>query len=109
MATIDYKQQLHPQMSEVLEKQAEIVPGARKVHELDANDARRQYARGRQYWNADAPEVAEIIESRVEGPAGRGNTRIPRTIRPGRPRSPEGLRPRSGGFASGSPRNPPRR
>jgi acetyl esterase/lipase len=70
MATIDYKQQLHPQMSEVLEKQAEIVPGARKVHELDANDARRQYARGRQYWNADAPEVAEIIESRVEGPAG---------------------------------------
>lgn len=70
MARIEYKQQLHPQMSEVLEKQAEVVPGARKVHELDADDARRQYAKGRRYWNADAPEVGEIIETTVEGPAG---------------------------------------
>lgn len=70
MATIEYRRQLHPQMIEVLKKQAEILPGARKVHALDAADARRQYAKGRRYWNADAPEVGEIIETFVEGPAG---------------------------------------
>jgi acetyl esterase len=70
MAAIEYKQQLHPQMVTVLKKQAEIVPGARKVHQLEARDARQQYAKGRQYWNADAPEVEEIINTFVEGPAG---------------------------------------
>jgi acetyl esterase len=70
MARIDYQQRLHPQMIAVLEKQAEIIPGARKVHELTADDARRQYATGRRYWNADAPEVSEVIEATVEGLVG---------------------------------------
>jgi acetyl esterase len=70
MTKFDYRQLLHPQMVAVLEKQAEIVPHARKVHELSADDARRQYATGRRYWNADAPEVGEIFEAAVEGPAG---------------------------------------
>lgn len=70
MAAFEYKQQLHPQMTEVLKKQAEIVPGARKVHELEACEARRQYEKGRRYWNADAPEVEEIIDASVAGPAG---------------------------------------
>jgi len=70
MTTIDYKQRLHPQMIAVLEKQAEIVPGARKVHQLSAQDARRQYATGRRYWNADAPKIDEVIDASVAGPAG---------------------------------------
>jgi acetyl esterase len=70
MATIEYKQELHPQMTAVLKKQVENVPDARKVHELAADEARRQYARGRRYWNADAPDVQEIIDACVEGPVG---------------------------------------
>jgi acetyl esterase len=70
MANIEYKQQLLSQMNAVLEKQAEIVPNAKKVHELQADDARRQYAKGRRYWNADAPEVDEIIDTSITGPAG---------------------------------------
>ncbi len=76
MAKIKYNQRLHPQMIAVLEKQAEIVPGARKVHELNPDEARAQYARGRRYWNADAPEVSEIIDTSVDGPAGRIPIRI---------------------------------
>jgi acetyl esterase len=83
MATFEYKQQLQPQMSAVLEKQAEIVPDAKKVHELEADDARRQYEKGRRYWNADAPEVEEIIETSVAGPAGSIPVRV---YRPGRQR-----------------------
>jgi acetyl esterase len=70
MANIEYKQQLLSQMNAVLEKQAEIVPNAKKVHELQVDDARRQYAKGRRYWNADAPEVDEIIDTSITGPAG---------------------------------------
>jgi len=70
MAKIEYKQQLLSQMNAVLEKQAEIVPNAKKVHELQVDDARRQYAKGRRYWNADAPEVDEIIDTSITGPAG---------------------------------------
>lgn len=66
----DFKKRLHPQMISVLEKQAEITPGAGKVHELDVDEARRLYATGRRYWGADAPEVHEVIDSVVEGPAG---------------------------------------
>jgi acetyl esterase len=76
MAKIDYQQHLHPQMIAVLEKQAEIIPGARKVHELTAHDARWQYAAGRRFWNADAPEVSEIIEASVAGPAGNIPVRV---------------------------------
>jgi acetyl esterase len=63
-------------MIEVLNKQAEILPDAKKVHELNAEDARRQYAKGRRYWNADAPEIGEIINSSVAGPAGAVPVRI---------------------------------
>ena len=70
MTMTDFKQRLHPQMLSVLEKQAEITPGAGKVHELDVAEARRLYATGRRYWGADAPEVHEVIDSVVEGPAG---------------------------------------
>jgi acetyl esterase len=76
MAAFEYKQQLHPQMIAVLKKQAEIVPGARKVHELQAQEAREQYAKGRRYWNADAPEVEETIDAFVAGPVGRIPVRI---------------------------------
>lgn len=76
MAIVDFKERLHPQMIAVLEKQAEIVPDARKVHELSADDARRQYATGRRYWNADAPDIDEIINTSVEGPAGSIPVRI---------------------------------
>jgi len=70
MTTVDYKQGLHPQMIAVLEKQAEITPGARKVHELDVNEARRLYLTGRRYWGADAPAIGEVIDTSVEGPVG---------------------------------------
>ena len=76
----DYAQRLHPQMVAVLAKQAEDVPNAKKVHELTPDDARRQYLKGRRYWNADSPDVGEIIESSVEGPAGPVPVRI---YRPG--------------------------
>jgi acetyl esterase len=70
MTTSDDKRRLHPQMMTVLETQAEVTPGAAKVHELDVGEARRLYAAGRRYWGADAPEVDEIIDTSVEGPAG---------------------------------------
>jgi acetyl esterase len=70
MSTTDYKQCLHPQMMTVLQQQAEITPGAGKVHELDVDEARRLYATGRRYWGADAPEVDRVIDTSVEGPAG---------------------------------------
>jgi acetyl esterase len=70
MTASNYKQCLDPQMMTVLEKQAEITPGAAKVHELDVGEARRLYATGRRYWGADAPEVDEVIDAAVEGPAG---------------------------------------
>ena len=70
MGGFEYKQRLDPQMIAVLEQQAEIQPDARKVHELDAAAARRQYSAGRRYWNADAPPVDEIVETRVAGPVG---------------------------------------
>ena len=72
----DYAQRLHPQMMAVLEKQAEVLPNARSVYELTPDDARRQYLTGRRYWNADAPDVGEIIESSVAGPAGPVPVRI---------------------------------
>lgn len=70
MASNDYGQRLHPQMVAVLERQAEITPGAKKVHELAPEDARRQYLVGRRYWGADAPEVGGIVDTAVGGPAG---------------------------------------
>jgi acetyl esterase len=70
MATIDYKQQLHPQMTEVLKKQAEVTPNAKKVHTLTPDEARAQYAAGRRYWNSDAPGLDEIIDTSIESPAG---------------------------------------
>jgi acetyl esterase len=76
MATKHYAQGLHPQMKAVLEKQAEVVPNAKKVHELAPSDARRQYLTGRRYWNADAPEVDKVMESSVDGPAGSIPVRI---------------------------------
>lgn len=76
MSGNDYAQRLHPQMKAVLEKQAEVVPNARKVYELSPDDARRQYLRGRRYWNADAPEIGEVIEASVDGPAGPVPVRI---------------------------------
>ena len=39
MTIVDYKQRLHPQMRAVLEKLAEVVPDAGKVHELSVDDA----------------------------------------------------------------------
>lgn len=84
MATVQYKHQLHPQMIEVLKKQAEILPGAKKVHQLDADNARRQYAKGRAYWNADAPPLDEIIDTTVAGAAGDVPVRVYR---------PDGQRP----------------
>jgi len=65
-----YKQRLDPQMVTVLEQQAQNQPDARKVHQLDACAARQQYVEGREYWNLDAPDVAEIIDTRVPGPVG---------------------------------------
>jgi acetyl esterase len=70
MATIDYKQQLHPQMTEVLKKQAEVTPNAKKVHTLTPDEARAQYAAGRRYWNSDAPGLDEIIDTSIESPTG---------------------------------------
>jgi acetyl esterase len=70
MATVNYRQRLHPQMTEVLKKQAEVTPNARKVHTLTPDEARAQYAAGRRYWNADAPELDEIIDTPMEGPGG---------------------------------------
>ena len=70
MATVNYRQRLHPQMTEVLKKQAEVTPNARKVHTLTPDEARAQYAAGRRYWNADAPELDEIINTPMEGPGG---------------------------------------
>jgi len=57
-------------MTEVLKKQAEVTPNARKVHTLTPDEARAQYAAGRRYWNADAPELDEIIDTPMEGPGG---------------------------------------
>ncbi|NIP45709.1 MAG: alpha/beta hydrolase fold domain-containing protein [Gammaproteobacteria bacterium] len=84
MSTQSYTQRLHPQMKAVLEKQAEVVPNAKKVHELSPSDARRQYLTGRRYWNADAPAVDEVIESSVAGPAGDIPVRVylPGDVRP---------------------------
>lgn len=70
MATVNYRQRLHPQMTEVLKKQAEVTPNARKVHTLTPDEARAQYAAGRRYWNYDAPELDEIIDTSMEGPGG---------------------------------------
>ena len=70
MATVNYKQRLHPQMTEVLKKQAEVTPNARKVHTLTPDEARAQYAAGRRYWNSDAPELDEIFDTPIEGPGG---------------------------------------
>lgn len=76
MATFEYRQQLHPQMKSVLEKQAELTPHARKVHTLTPDQARAQYAQGRSYWNADAPEVDEIVGAVVEHGAAEVPVRI---------------------------------
>jgi acetyl esterase len=70
MATVNYRQRLHPQMTEVLKKQAEVTPNARKVHTLTPDEARAQYAAGRRYWNADAPELDEIVDTSMKGPGG---------------------------------------
>lgn len=70
MAIVDYAQQLHPQMAAVLEKQAKITPGAKKVHTLTPDQARAQYATARAYWNADAPAIDEIVDTSVEGTTG---------------------------------------
>ena len=68
-------------MIEVLEKQAEILPGAKKVHQLGADDARRQYAKGRAYWNADAPSLEEIIDTSIAGATGDIPVRVYRPVR----------------------------
>lgn len=70
MATVDYEQQLHPQMTAVLSKQAELTPNAKKVHTLTPDEARAQYIAGRAWWNADAPELDRIIDTSIEGPGG---------------------------------------
>ena len=66
----NFERRLHPQMISVLKQQAEITPGAGRVHELDVSEARRLYAAGRRYWGADAPQVNAVIDAVVEGPAG---------------------------------------
>lgn len=76
MTILEYEQRLHPQMIAVLKKQAEIVPDAGRVYEMEANEARAQYARGRRYWNADAPQLSEIVDTHINGPAGRIPVRI---------------------------------
>lgn len=80
MEAMEYKHQLHPQMIAVLEQQAQLQPGARKVHELDPDAARRQYSAGRQYWNADGPDVDEVIDACVPGPAGDIPIRVYRPV-----------------------------
>ncbi|MDX1431832.1 MAG: alpha/beta hydrolase fold domain-containing protein [Gammaproteobacteria bacterium] len=80
MAGIEYKQRLDPQMVAVLEKQAQIQPDARKVHELEPDAARLQYSAGRSFWNADAPPVDEIVDTRVPGPVGDIPLRIYRPV-----------------------------
>mgnify|MGYP002280674724 CR=1 FL=1 len=66
---IDVLARLSPQMAAVLAREDELAG--------DANDTsagfaqmRENYVAGRAYWNEGAPEMAEVVDDAVEGPAG---------------------------------------
>lgn len=65
-------------MKAVLEKQAELTPHMKKVHTLTPDEARAQYARGRAWWNADAPALDDIVDTSIDGPSGSIPVRIHR-------------------------------
>jgi acetyl esterase len=64
---------LDPQMRLAMRRKAEIAAAHNLTSEgtgTAITEARRQYDLGRQWWNADAPELAQVIDDQLPGPHG---------------------------------------
>jgi acetyl esterase len=70
MGRVSYEGRLDPQMVAAMQKAEELAPGVGEMHTLPIDEVRRLYNQERQYWNADAPELAEIRNDVVPGPVG---------------------------------------
>ena len=64
---------LDPQMRLAMRRKVEIAAAHNLTSEgtgTAITEARRQYDLGRQWWNADAPELAQVIDDQLPGPHG---------------------------------------
>ncbi|MEW6263481.1 MAG: alpha/beta hydrolase fold domain-containing protein [Thermodesulfobacteriota bacterium] len=70
MGKIGYQGRITPEMSEALRLQAEFYPPGTECTLANLDHLRELYIRAGRYWNADPPELAEIRNDFIAGPAG---------------------------------------